>query len=131
MLRVGFATGRGTQIARLVRGVFDRPTSRMLISMTGVLDQRLLGLLETLGLALTGFDERARGLIRATMDWLGLRTHTPADGSGFGRGGVLLLSLIVAFHAPRLPAVIRAKRRQVGDGGGAPGSEVTRGRVDQ
>src|SRR4051812_11981418 len=60
--------------------------------MAGVLNQLLLGLLEALGLALPGLNQRPLGLARATIAGLRFATRLSADGGSLGTGSLRLLT---------------------------------------
>ena len=64
--------------------------------MGGVVNELALGLLKTLGLALTGLGERPVSFVRwIFVEWVRRRTRPASDRGGFGGGLVSLLLLEV------------------------------------
>lgn len=61
---IGFPALLGGDVVAFRWRVFGDPPSRVLIAVAGVFDQLLLGLLEALGLSLSGLRQRSLRLIR-------------------------------------------------------------------
>ena len=96
MLVVGFAAVGRAGIVIGGGGVLDDSSRSMLVTMGGMVNELALGLLKTLGLALTGLGERSVSFVRwIVVEWLRRRTRPASDRGGFGGGLVSLLLLEV------------------------------------
>ena len=82
-LHVCVAALGGPRVVTGVGGVFDGLARGMHVAMAGVLNQLLLGLLEALGLALPGLNQRPLGLARATIAGLRFATRLSAGDHEF------------------------------------------------
>jgi hypothetical protein len=93
-LLVGLSGLRTTHVSGLVGRILHHPSRCVLISMTRVVDQLLLGQLETLGFPFPAFDERSLGFADALVARR-ILTGPAADPSrlGAGRSGLIVGSV--------------------------------------
>src|SRR5947209_7415243 len=83
-LEIGFAIVSCSRVIHLVRCVLDCAPRGVLIAVAGVLDELVLGLLESFRLAAAGFGNGSLCLIRRTASRRRLRTGASADCPGLG-----------------------------------------------